>query len=271
MQEDEWFLDKLMTIFQQELEARERANLQCLPSSNSSYQRNKPATATALFEGLHDTTCSYGQGQHLSANCKIVTNVAARRDILKRSGRCFVCLRKNVLVRKANRTSNVLNVVDDIMEVCAWAANLDKNSPTLTHQPTSKNLSIHVSLQQRLRKGKKLELVTAKVNIYKPGMQENRVNARFILDSGSQRSFVTTRVKNQLNLDADIFGDQAEKLQICEFLHFNIEAESTYPDISLLAFVVPTICQPLRHQTTQAAQEIYHSLKGLNLEDLDTG
>ena len=91
MQEDEWSLDKLMTIFRQELEARERANLQCLPSSKSSYQRNKPATAAALFAGLHDTTCSYCQGKHLSANCKTVTNVAARRVILKRSGRCFVC------------------------------------------------------------------------------------------------------------------------------------------------------------------------------------
>ena len=31
MQEDEWSLNKLMTIFRHELEARERANLQCLP------------------------------------------------------------------------------------------------------------------------------------------------------------------------------------------------------------------------------------------------
>ena len=104
-------------------------------------------------------------------------------------------------------------------------------------------------------------------------MQENRVNARLILDSGSQRSFVTTRVKNQLNLDAEgtenlmikTFGGETEELQTCEFLHFNIETESTYPDLSL------TICQPLRHQTTQAAQEIYHHLEGLNLADLNTG
>ena len=122
-------------------------------------------------------------------------------------------------------------------------------------------------------------LQTAKVNIYKPGMQENRINVRLILDSGSQRSFVTTRVKNQLNLDAEgtenlmikTFGGKAEELQTCEFLHFNIETESTYPDLSLTAFVVPTICQPLKHQTTQAAQEIYHHLEGLNLADLNTG
>ena len=187
------------------------------------------------------------------------------------------------------------------MEVCAWAANPDNNTLILTHQPTSKNLGIHVSPQQRLRKGNEtgiggknlpaqpnrerdqqqqhqhqqqattsqtmyvgtrtsILLQTAKVNIYKPGMQENRINARLILDSGSQRSFVTTRVKNQLNLDAEgtenlmikTFGGEAEELQTCEFLHFNIETESTYPDLSLTAFVVSTICQPLRHQTTHS-------------------
>jgi hypothetical protein len=67
------------------------------------------------------------------------------------------------------------------------------------------------------------------------------------------------------------FGGEAEELQTCEFLHFIIETESTYPDLSLTSFVVPTICQPLKHQTPQAAQEIYHHLEGLNLADLNTG
>ncbi|CAB3979510.1 Hypothetical predicted protein [Paramuricea clavata] len=96
--------------------------------------------------------------------------------------------------------------------------------------------------------------------------------------TGSQHSFITIRMKNQLNLDAEgtqnlmikTFRGQAE-LQTCEFLHFNIETESTYPDLSLTAFVVTKICQPLRHQTTQVAEEIFHHLESLNLADLSTG
>ena len=46
-------------------------------------------------------------------------------------------------------------------------------------------------------------LQTAKVNIYKPGSPENSVNARLIPDSGSQRSYVTSRVRNRLDLNTE--------------------------------------------------------------------
>ena len=73
IEEDDWPMEKLLTFIQKEVEARERANLQ-----------GSPATKTV----------------HLSANCKTVTNVIARMDILKRSGRCFVCLKKNHISKK---------------------------------------------------------------------------------------------------------------------------------------------------------------------------
>ena len=101
MQEEDWSMDKLMTLFRQELEARERANLQLPSPPKSGNQRNRLPSAAALHAaGQHDTTCSYCQGKHLSANCKTVTNVVARKDILKRSGRCFVCLKKNHISRE---------------------------------------------------------------------------------------------------------------------------------------------------------------------------
>ena len=156
-----------------------------------------------------------------------------------------------------------------------------KNLPAQPNRERDQQQQQQATTSQTMYVGTRTSILlqTAKVNIYKPGMQENRINARLILDSGSQRSFVTTRVKNQLNLDAEgtenlmikTFGGEAEELQTCEFLHFNIETESTYPDLSLTAFVVPTICQLLKYQTTQAAQKIYHHLEGLNLADLNTG
>ena len=305
-----------MTIFRHELEARERANLQCLPSSKSSYQRNKPATAAALFAGLHDTTCSYCQGKRLSANCKTVTNVAARRDILKRSGRCFVCFRKNHISRECQSnikcfkcgrrhhgslcmsgqprqqhpnpdpTTNQREPRHPRQPATETEKGDEtgiggKNLPAQPNRERDQQQQQQATTSQTMHVGTRTSILlqTAKVNMYKPGMRENRINARLILDSGIQRSFVTTRVKNQLNIDAEgtenlmikTFGGEAEELQTCEFLHFNIETESTNPDLSLTAFVVPTICQLLRHQTTQAAQEIYHHLESLNLADLNTG
>lgn len=87
------------------------------------------------------------------------------------------------------------------------------------------------------------------------------VNVRLILDSGIQRSYVTTRMKNQNlkpegteNLPVKTFGRaEVEQLQTCEYVNLNVETNPAYPDISLTAFVVPEICQPLSHQMTETS------------------
>ena len=93
-------MEKLLTFIQTEVEATERDNLPSSPATKNGVQRNKPASVAALVSGHYDNTCSYCQGKHLSANCKTVTNVTARRNILKRSGRCFVCLKKNYISKE---------------------------------------------------------------------------------------------------------------------------------------------------------------------------
>ena len=85
MEEDDWSMDRPLTFIQREVETRERANLPGSPATKTGMQRNKPAAAAALLSGYYDNTCSYCQGKQLSANCKMVTNVIARKDILERS------------------------------------------------------------------------------------------------------------------------------------------------------------------------------------------
>jgi hypothetical protein len=40
-------------------------------------------------------TCIYCAQPHLSINCTVVTDVTKRKEILKRSGRCYACTMKN--------------------------------------------------------------------------------------------------------------------------------------------------------------------------------
>ena len=50
-------------------------------------------------------SCVYcGQG-HTSTSCATVTDVAARKDVLRKTGRCYVCLRKNHLSRDCRSSS----------------------------------------------------------------------------------------------------------------------------------------------------------------------
>ena len=36
--------------------------------------------------------CVYCKGEHYSASCETITNVPARKEALKKEGRCYVCL-----------------------------------------------------------------------------------------------------------------------------------------------------------------------------------
>ena len=116
-------------------------------------------------------------------------------------------------------------------------------------------------------------LQTAKAVVFKPG-QPGQLLARLILDSGSQRSYVTTRVREQLNLPNErrqtiaikTFGSSDEHTQSVDVVQLCVAAENG-EEVQLSAFVVPLICDPLPRQCIAKAGNTYAHLKGLNLAD----
>lgn len=90
VKENEWNLDKLLNTFQQELEARERIKA---PTTNKDFKKLH-GSASALIAGSNPS-CTYCRGPHPSKDCTTMTTPAARQDILRKTGRCFVCLRKD--------------------------------------------------------------------------------------------------------------------------------------------------------------------------------
>ena len=87
-------LETLQAAFEEELVARERS---CDPARNNHRPQDKPQpspTATILLSGTQESSresiaCCYCQQMHSSINCHVVTNLDARRQFLKSSGRCF--------------------------------------------------------------------------------------------------------------------------------------------------------------------------------------
>jgi hypothetical protein len=75
------------------VQARERT----LTRSGESRRPSEQATAAALLTTAQ--SCCYCHQDHSSNTCKTVVDVSSRRQILRRAGRCFVCLRKGHLAR----------------------------------------------------------------------------------------------------------------------------------------------------------------------------
>jgi hypothetical protein len=96
---EDWDLDELIKIFKREQEARERASLLRDPPSKPLYKPKIPS-APSLFTTGGSPTCTYCQQPHPSNTCSTVTDKNERKEILKRSGRCYICLRKNHVARE---------------------------------------------------------------------------------------------------------------------------------------------------------------------------
>ena len=90
---DDWNLDALMAILGKELQARERTatvSTPCVKKTNK-----EPTTAAALSTGGGSgPTCSYCQQDHTSNSCGVIIQPQARKQVLQKAGRSFVCLRR---------------------------------------------------------------------------------------------------------------------------------------------------------------------------------
>ena len=98
---DIWEIDELLLVLRTEVEAREisdriKANevRNLFPPSQL---RNSRSTASALVArevGSRNVSCAYCKENYYSASCGKVTGTSERRDILRKEGRCFICLMK---------------------------------------------------------------------------------------------------------------------------------------------------------------------------------
>ena len=105
-------LTPLLKIIGGEIEAWER--VQSKPPNQANQRRNAEQhlpTATTLVSNVvpSQPTCCFCQKPHPPSKCTTVTQVEARKQILKRSGRCFCCLKRGHLSRKCRSSIRCSN------------------------------------------------------------------------------------------------------------------------------------------------------------------
>ena len=105
-----WTLDNVLKVFRGKIETRERCGIATAVSTSTPEPKKSPqqfgskfyykSSAAALISPeKRAPKCTYCQKPHSSSECRTLTNIATRKQILKRDGRCYNCLRKNHTVR----------------------------------------------------------------------------------------------------------------------------------------------------------------------------
>ena len=93
---DVWEVEELLTVIKAEVEAREISNtVKVTEQKPVTPRRGTQPTASALVVtegGNNKVNCVYCKAKHFSASCEAITDVTACLDILRKEGRCFLCL-----------------------------------------------------------------------------------------------------------------------------------------------------------------------------------
>ena len=80
-----------------------------------------PQTSAALLGGNSAPDCNFCRGKQPFFDCHVVTNLQERKNILRKTGRCFLCLRRgSTLAVIANHLLNVMFVMDTITCLCVF-------------------------------------------------------------------------------------------------------------------------------------------------------
>ena len=291
----EWDLDVLLKAFDSEIEARERCESIGTNPSDSftpkrpfSSQANKgkdvPTGATLTNQSEHPISCTFCKQSHPSASCGTVTDIGARRNLLKQQGRCFVCLRRNHLARNCslNKACRICSG-NHHMSICENA-----NRGNGTSEIQSRGSSVVVSDRRERRSNENKSSTTVYVDSNTSILLQTAiapvsvvhqwhpvVNMRILFDSGSQRSYLSERARAKLNLLPKrkekllikTFGQENEQLRECDVVEFCVRGLSEGSKVQMTALAVPLICSPLKDQAVQFAQQCYSHLADLELAD----
>ena len=246
-------------------------------------------------------SCCYYQQHHPSGTCTTVTQVDARKQILKRSGCCFCCLKRGHLGRDCRSTvrCSVCNghhhrsICTKGQPQCRRPSNGATNTANHTPGTTNSNQSESgrsnttalnpeattfatvppTSTSLYVSANKSVFLQTAQAEIYNPFDPQLFVTVHVILDSGSQRSYINHKVKDALHLKPETlqqlpiatFGAGKEN-RLCETVRIAMKMKHG-TDQKFEVLVVLQICEPISFQPLSVCVASCEHLSQLKLAD----
>ena len=103
---DVWEVEELLQVIKAEVEACEISDTNKVHGVRHSdiSCRNMRTTASILMMQEHNPggrECIYCKEKHYSASCETITGVPARKEALKKEGRCFVGLARGIVLLNA--------------------------------------------------------------------------------------------------------------------------------------------------------------------------
>ncbi|KAL9977060.1 hypothetical protein ACROYT_G014424 [Oculina patagonica] len=253
---DVWEIESLLDLIQSKIEAREISEK--IKAATEQVKRPPPPkpplpTAGTFFGATSkpESTvpkCVYCTERHFSASCNKVTDINARRDILRRDKRCFMCLKKGHLVDQCDKScrnckrrhhQSICQAQSPGEPLNSQPPTPKENSPqsepetqvqnhgnaTRVNTANAETPTTQLTTSTSSNKGSVLLQTATAIATNDEGTKSTTI--RVLFDNGSQRSYITDNLRSRLQLkplqkeklNLNTFGEARYKKQNCDVVN----------------------------------------------------
>eukprot|EP00794_Sanderia_malayensis_P002587 gene2587-biopygen2120 len=295
IKDDKWELGRLLNSLRYEVENSETCLgiKAALPTKYESFE-SKPAniywnksslpTAATLFTESKETftpSHTYCRESHSSRHSQVITDKKTRRQILRKQGRCFVCLRKNHIAKNCPSSGKCFNRNGrHNISICEGRQGETQDSTSKVYPSQSNVVTTNAKETGSLYVGTQnsVLLQTAQAFVYQLGSAEE-VRARVVFNSGSQHSYVkedlVQRVKlptvGEETLNVKVFDSRAGEIRSYPIVDCMIASTDGGFSTPIRAHSSTEICDAIANQDIKKAVQSFEHLKGLKLADYNGG
>ena len=255
-----WNVDQFLDILSTEISARESCAFVKKSDREEDNRRegngsgSYPLTTEALLAAgtPRRLVCAFCQGDHFHDKCTTVTELQKRRDIVTQNKLCFRCLNSHLIRNcKSKRSCYTCKSKRHHTAIC--------DGPVEQIQQTLVNARSSVMLQ------------TASGQV-SDNSERKKTSVNILLDLGSQRSYITSRVVAELELEPigqemliiNTFGSREGRPKLMKEYSFCVSNQKRGCNIYMKGFGVPFICSPLSNQA-EVALTMYPVLNDIDL------
>ena len=274
-----WKIDELIQFVKQEIESREMCYMVSSKAGSSDDRRvkkhyNNFHTGAKTTKGQKCLYCN--NKKHPTHRCDTVTDVRSRKSILRRKGRCFICLRSGHISSNCDaqykcaecQGRHNISICEKRVQKQTDKEEEDEAVPEETDGKKSTSC-VAISKNTRIT-----FLQTAKA-IATDLVANVEANVRVLFDPCAQKSFIAENVRDLLGLKTvrreaiivDGFAGKESSVKNQDIVKAMITSVSGDFKCEIELHVVPVICSPIHNQEIDLARSTCNHLMKLKLSD----
>jgi len=262
-----WDLAEILKILDREIKARENC---MVPGDNKEHEASSKYvdfstenyTGSSLFSGASKklteprlNRCVSCYDSHWSDKCKIISEIGLRKEYLKINQLCFICLRKGHLSKNFRRAKSYYFCKSSQHNSAICDRKKDESSTNCVSEFST------------------ILLQTAILCIVNP-KNNKTMKVKVLFDQGSQRSYVSKKVKDQLmlnvigkeHLSINTFGNSKTKSSVLEKVSFRLN-NNKKESFDMQALCNDVICLPFRNDFLNVKRADFSHLEGIEFAD----